>query len=94
MNLSDLESKVAVDGLTHEHMLDFFRIMPTSASDAILPTFETWTDNLRDAGVEIDEDWYNRMIADWMAHGRLSYETLILAPPLNIIQIGQDTDAD
>jgi len=94
MNLPALESKIANDGLTHEYMVEFFRLHNTSASDAIFPTFEYWVAQLREAGVVIDEDWYNRMVDDWTTHGRLMPETLIKAAQQEVIQIGDDNDAD
>ena len=92
--LSELENHVAEDGLTHEHMCDFFRLLNSSASVHILPTFIHWTETLRTAGVVIEEDWYNRMVKDFTEHGRLTVETLLQAPVQELIEIGADTDAD
>ena len=94
MKLPALESEIASDGLTHAHMLDFFRLFNTSASDTILPTFDYWVAQLREAGVTVEEDWYNRISNDLVMHGRISHETLIQAEPMKIIQIGDDQDVD
>ena len=93
-SLPALESKIAVDGLTHAYMLDFFRLFNTSASDAVLPTFEVWVAQLRTAGVAIEEIWYERMVSDWTNHGRLTHETLLQAPEIPVINIGEDNDAN
>lgn len=89
-SLEELEQQVAQSGLTHAGMLDFFRLLPTSDPTAILPTFTAWVDQLREAGVEVEEDWYDRAVSEFKTHGRLQNEFLLQAPPAPIVLLGDD----
>lgn len=90
MTLESVEQLVAEQGLTHSNMLAFFRLIPTNDGSAILPTFTHWVEQLHQAGVLVDETWYERMVVDYTAHGRLTAETLLQAPPASDIKLGAD----
>jgi len=75
-------------------MLEFFKLIPTNDSTAILPTYAVWVQHFRDLGVAVDEVWYERMVTDYTLHGRLTAETLISADPAPVVEIGDDPDAN
>lgn len=92
--LVELEQEVANQGLTHELMLTFFRMIPTNDPVAILPTFTTWVTQLETAGVTTDTVWFDRMVSDFTTHGRLTHETLIQADVAPVVQLGMDDPDD
>lgn len=77
MTLKELEQEVAQDGLGHDQILSFFRLLPTCAAVATLAMLDHWIADMRAAGADIDEYWLDRVQHDFDRHGRLMPETII-----------------
>lgn len=76
VQLSDIEDEIGETGLNREQVLDFVRLLPSSDVRVVKPMIEAWSGQMRDAGVEVDEKFITRVLADFEEHGRLLPTTI------------------
>lgn len=82
--LADIEDQVGETGVVNQTLIDFVRLLPTNDAATIKQMVEGWVEQMRDAGVEVDEKQVARVISDYEQYGRLMPETIIGAPAREI----------
>jgi hypothetical protein len=87
--LSELEDTLGETGLVHEKLLEFVRLLPSNDVATVQPMLKTWADSIRAAGVEVDEQWLQRILNDLSAHGRILPETIMQAPARPDVTLGK-----
>lgn len=91
MALQELEQKIADEGFHRDNLLEFLRLLPTNSGPEILATFDEYIGQFESAGVELDQDFIDRVRNDINRFGRVQPETIQGAPERPHIVLGQQS---